>query len=85
MALFIAVVVSDLKDIPFRSLTIALLLFLAFYSLSSISPRCGGAIVSSFSSVLFSLVSLFFFSFLAFFLAFLVVSDWSNIRALALA
>ncbi len=49
-----------LRDVPLRVLTITSLLFLAFYDLSDINPRCSEATVLSFLSLSFSLVFLSF-------------------------
>ena len=70
MAFFITVIVGDLRDISFRALTIALFLFLAFCSLSSISSHCDGATVLSVLSIPFSLVFPLFLFFFGFFLGF---------------
>ncbi len=56
MALLIAVIAGDLRDVPLRALAIASLLLLALCGLSDISSRCGRATVLSFSSVSFSLM-----------------------------
>ncbi len=56
VAFLIVVIAGDLRDVFFRALAIASLLILAFCRMSGISFRCGGVTVSSFSSVLFSLM-----------------------------
>ncbi len=56
MALLIAVIAGNLRDVPLKALAIASLLFLVFCGLSGISSYCGGATVSPFLSVSFSLM-----------------------------
>ncbi len=68
MNLLIIVIVSDLRDIFLRAWAIALLLFLVLCDLSSINPNCDEATVSSFSSLLLSLMSPSFLFFLGLFL-----------------
>lgn len=63
LALLIAVMADDLKDLPCKALAITSLLFLAFYGQNSIGPYHGKAIVSALLFALFSLVSLFFLFF----------------------
>ncbi len=63
MALLIAIIASDLRDVPLRALAIASLLFLALCGLNGISSRCDGATVSFFTFVLFSLIPLSFLFF----------------------
>ena len=71
MTFLIIIIVSDLKNISLKALVITLLLFLVFYSLSSISSYCDRVTVLFFSSILFFLVSFFFLFFPSLFLSLL--------------
>ncbi len=56
MALLIAVIADNLRDVIFKTLAITSYLFLALYDLSGINSYCNVATVSSFLCVSFSLV-----------------------------
>ncbi len=57
VALLIAVIAGDLRDVPLRALAITSLFLLALCGLCGINSRCVGATVSSFSSISFPLMS----------------------------
>ncbi len=74
MTFLIIVIAVDLRDFFFKALTIALLLFLAFYGLSGISLRYNRATISSFLFGSVSLTSSSFLFLFGFFLSLLGLS-----------
>ncbi len=71
MALLIAIIAGDFKDISFRALAVRSFFLLTLGDLNGISLYCDGATVSFFLSVLFSPMSLSFLFHSGFFIGLL--------------